>query len=302
MNQTTNDVLLMKGRPVADAILDEVAQGATALKEEKGIVPGLTVILVGDDPASATYVRSKERKSEQLGFNSTTHTLPADTSQEDLIALVEQLNADKSVHGILVQSPLPSHIDYNAVTLAISPAKDVDGFHPRNVGKLVIGLDAPQPCTPAGVIEMLKYYEIETSGKEAVVVGRSNIVGKPMANLMMQRRDGGNAIVTVAHSAAADLGAITRRADILVVAIGRPRFITADMVKEGAIVIDVGINRVDDPEAKKGYRVVGDVDFDGVRNKCAAITPVPGGVGLMTIALLMRNTLRSAQGEFSEER
>lgn len=290
--------LKLRGRPVADAILQRVAEGAATLRQEKGIVPGLTVVLVGDDPASATYVRSKEEKSRALGFNSTTHRLPAETSEEDLLKLVEALNRDPDVHGILVQSPLPRHIDYNKVTLAIDPSKDVDGFHPGNVGRLVIGLDAPLPCTPAGVVEMLKYYKVETSGKRAVVVGRSNIVGKPLANLLLQRRDGGNSIVTIAHSGAEDLGAITREAELLFVAIGKPHFITAEMVREGAVVVDVGINRIDDPSRERGYRVVGDVDYKNVREKCSAITPVPGGVGLMTIAMLMQNTLRSARGDF----
>ena len=289
---------LLKGKPVADAILDEVGREAAELTASTGIVPGLAVVLVGDDPASATYVGSKEKMSRQLGFNSFTHRLPADTSQEDLLALVERLNNDATVHGILVQSPLPAGIDYNRVTLAIDPSKDVDGFHPMNVGRLVIGLPGPLPCTPAGVVEMLIYYGVETSGKNIVIVGRSNIVGKPLANLLMQKRPGGNAIVTVAHSAAPDLGAITRSADILIVAIGSPRFIGADMVRDGAVVIDVGINRIDAPEIERGYRVVGDVDFDAVAPKCAAITPVPGGVGLMTIAMLMRNTLSSARGIF----
>lgn len=293
-----SEPILLKGKPVADSILESVRIGTEKLQAEQGIVPGLAVILVGDDPASATYVGSKEKKSKVLGFKSVTHRLPAETSQEELLKLVESLNTDASIHGILVQSPLPSHIDYNVVTLAIDPRKDVDGFHPVNVGKLVIGLDAPLPCTPSGVIEMFKYYNIATSGKRAVVIGRSMIVGKPLANLLMQKREGGNAIVTVAHSAAEDLAAITREADILIPAIGRPGYIVADMVKEGAVVIDIGINRVDDPSSAKGYKVVGDVDFDSVAPKCAAITPVPGGVGLMTIAMLMNNTLRSARGEF----
>ncbi len=294
-----SDPVILRGRPVADAILEQVRRGAEALREERGIVPGLSVILVGDDPASATYVASKERKSRSLGFNSSTYRLPAETSQQELLDLVERLNMDPDVHGILVQAPLPSHIDYNEVTLAIDPSKDVDGFHPVNVGKLVIGLDAPLPCTPAGVLEMLRYYGIETSGKRAVIVGRSMLVGKPLANLMLQKGEGRNAIVTVAHSAAEDLGAITREADILVVAIGRPNYITPDMVRPGATVIDVGINRVDDPEAEKGYRIVGDVDYDGVTGVAGAITPVPGGVGVMTIAMLMQNTLASARGDFS---
>ncbi|MGE3800172.1 MAG: bifunctional methylenetetrahydrofolate dehydrogenase/methenyltetrahydrofolate cyclohydrolase FolD [Candidatus Kapaibacterium sp.] len=295
-----SEPIVLKGKPVADAILDQVARDVNYLKEERGVTPGLSVVLVGDDPASATYVASKERKSRELGLNSATYRMPENTSEEELLNLVEELNNDPSVHGILVQSPLPSHIDYNKITLAINPVKDVDGFHPVNVGKLVIGLPGPLPCTPAGVVEMLKYYKIATSGKRAVVVGRSNIVGKPLANLLAQKRDGGNAIVTIAHSAADDLGAITREADILLVAIGRPNFIGSDMVKEGAVVIDVGINRVDDPDAKRGYRVVGDVDYDQVAPKCRAITPVPGGVGLMTIAMLMQNTVASARGDFDQ--
>ena len=293
-----NEPILLKGKPVANAILDGVRQETEKLKAEKGITPGLSVVLVGDDPASATYVASKERKSKELGLNSQTHRLAAETSQEELLRLIDSLNNDPTVHGILVQAPLPSHIDYNTITLAIDPRKDVDGFHPINVGRLVIGLPGPLPCTPSGIIEMLKFYTIATRGKRAVVVGRSMLVGKPLSNLLAQKREGGNAIVTIAHSAAEDLGAITREADILVVAIGRPKFIGPDMVKEGAIVIDVGINRVDDPEAKRGYRVVGDVDFDAVAPKSTAITPVPGGVGVMTIAMLMQNTIASARGDF----
>lgn len=295
-----SEPLLLEGKPVAETILKTVRSESEKLSREHGIIPGLAVVLVGNDPASTTYVRSKEKKSEELGFTSLTYRLTEETTQEDLLELVTELNEDETVHGILVQSPLPSHIDYNTITLAIDPRKDVDGFHPVNVGKLVIGLDAPLPCTPAGVIEMLKYYRIPTSGARAVVVGRSNIVGKPLANLLMQKRDGGDATVTIAHSSTKDLREVTLEADILIAAIGRPRYITADMVKEGAVVIDVGINRVEDASAKKGYRVVGDVDFDNVAPKCSAITPVPGGVGVMTIAMLMNNTLRSAKGEFEE--
>lgn len=294
-----SDTVILRGRPVADAILEQVRREAAALREERGVVPGLSVILVGDDPASATYVASKERKSRSLGFHSSTYRLPAETSQQELLDLVERLNGDIDVHGILVQAPLPSHIDYNRVTLAIDPSKDVDGFHPVNVGKLVIGLDAPLPCTPAGVLEMLKYYDIETEGKRAVIVGRSMLVGKPLANLLMQKGEGKNAIVTVAHSVAEDLGAITREADILAVAIGRPNYITADMVRPGATVIDIGISRIDDPDSEKGYRIVGDVDYDAVAEVAGAITPVPGGVGVMTIAMLMQNTLASARGDYS---
>ena len=294
-----NEPILLKGKPVADAILDGVRQEIEKLKAEKGIIPGLSVVLLGDDPASATYVASKERKSKELGLNSQTHRLPAETSQEELLELINNLSNSPAVHGILVQAPLPGHIDYNAITLAIDPRKDVDGFHPVNVGRLVIGLPGPLPCTPAGIVEMLKFYSIATQGKRAVVVGRSMLVGKPLSNLLAQKREGGNAIVTIAHSAAEDLGAITREADILAVAIGRPKLLGPDMVKDGAVVIDVGINRVDDPEAKKGYRVVGDVDFDAVAPKSMAITPVPGGVGVMTIAMLMQNTIASARGDFS---
>ena len=293
---------LIDGKQVSQAVKERVAEEVASLKAQTGRVPGLAVVQVGEDPASSVYVKNKNKTCEKMGFQNFSLHLPESINEVELLDHVGKLNRNQDVHGILIQLPLPKQIDSQKVLEAINPEKDVDGFHPRNVGKLVIGLDAPQPCTPAGVIEMLKYYDIETSGKEAVVVGRSNIVGKPMANLMLQRRDGGNAIVTIAHSAAPDLGALTRRADILVVAIGRPGFVTADMVKEGAVVVDVGINRVDDPEAKRGYRVVGDVDYENVAPKCQAITPVPGGVGLMTIALLMQNTIRSAQGEFSEGR
>ncbi len=290
--------LIIDGLEVSNAILDRVNHETGELRSSRGITPGLAVVLVGDDPASATYVRSKGKACERLGFLSITHRLPTETSQEELLALIRTLNADETIHGILVQSPIPEHIDYERVVETIDYRKDVDGFHPVNVGRMVIGLPAQESCTPAGVLEMLKHYRIATDGRRAVVIGRSNIVGKPLANMMLQKRPGGNAIVTVAHSAARDLGAITREADILIAAIGRPRFITADMVKEGAVVIDVGINRVDDETSGKGYRIVGDVDYENVAPKCSAITPVPGGVGKMTIAMLMMNTLRSARGDF----
>jgi len=289
---------LLHGKPVAEKILQQVRDESTALVAERGITPGLAVVLVGDDPASSTYVRSKARMCESLGWKSIVERRAADMTEDDLLALVRSLNDDETIHGILVQSPIPSHIDYERVVETISPRKDVDGFHPVNVGRMVIGLPAQESCTPAGVLEMLVHYGIETSGRRVVVAGRSNIVGKPIANMMLQKRRGGNAIVTVAHTGAADLGAITREADILIVAIGRPRLVTADMVKEGAVVIDVGINRIDDPTSDRGYRLVGDVDFGAVAPKCSAITPVPGGVGLMTIAMLMHNTLRSARGDF----
>ena len=293
---TDTKTVLLTGKPVAESILQHVRDESAKLAA-RGVIPGLAVVLVGDDPASATYVRSKARMCESLGWKSVVERRPADMSEDDLVALVQSLNDDDSIHGILVQSPLPSHIDFERIVETIDPRKDVDGFHPVNVGRMVIGVPAQESCTPAGVLEMLVHYGIETSGKNVVVAGRSNIVGKPVANMMMQKRRGGNAIVTVAHTGASDLGAITREADILIVAIGRPRLITADMVKDGAVVIDVGINRIDDPSSEKGYRLVGDVDFDEVAPKCRAITPVPGGVGPMTIAMLMNNTLRSARGD-----
>jgi len=292
------DPVIIDGKIVSAAIEEEVRLHADVLRSTHGINPGLAVVLVGNDPASETYVASKGRACEKLGFHSVTHRLAESTTEEELLTLIEELNRDPKIHGILVQSPMPSQIDPGKVVQAIDYRKDVDAFHPTNVGRLVIGLPSPEPCTPAGVLEMLRYYGIETSGRRAVVVGRSNIVGKPLANMLMQKREGGNAIVTVAHSAARDLGAITREADILIAAIGRPRYISPDMVKEGAVVIDVGVNRVPDETAKRGYRVVGDVDFDAVAPKCSAITPVPGGVGKMTIAMLMKNTLRAARGEF----
>ncbi len=289
--------LILDGRTVANAV-EERVRAESAILMSRGVTPGLVVILVGDDAASATYVRSKGKACERLGFKSVTERHPATISEQELLEMIARYNADPTIHGILVQMPLPRHIDSDKVVEAIDPRKDVDGFHPMSVGRMVIGLDAPEPCTPAGVIEILKHYKIETSGKRAVIIGRSNIVGKPMANMMLQKRDGGNAIVTIAHSAAEDLAAITREGDIVIAAIGRPRFIGPDMIKEGAVVIDVGINRIVDPESPKGYRTVGDVDFDAVAPKCSAITPVPGGVGLMTIAMLMNNTLRSARGDF----
>lgn len=290
--------VILDGKTVANAIEERVKAETALLAAERGVIPGLAVILVGDDPASATYVRSKGKACERLGFTSITERRPSTITEAELLDLIAHYNREPTIHGILVQLPLPRHIDADKVVQAIDPRKDVDGFHPVNVGRMVIGLPAQEPCTPAGVLEMLKHYGIETSGKRAVIIGRSNIVGKPLANMMLQKRPGGNAIVTVAHSAAEDLGAITREADILIAAIGRPRFITPDMVKPGAVVIDVGINRIDDQTAPKGSRIVGDVDFDSVAPVSSAITPVPGGVGVMTIAMLMMNTLRSARGDF----
>ena len=283
------------GAAVAAKVLEETKQRVDALRQ-RGIQPGLAVVLVGNDPASRAYVRSKDRKAAELGLHSVKEELPADTTQDQLLSLVEKLNADPAIHGILVQSPPPPQIDEAAIVRAIDPRKDVDGFHPVNVAKLA--LEDPTgfvPCTPLGCIRLLQESGIETAGKNAVVVGRSMIVGKPMALLLMKRGPGGDATVTVAHSRTKNLAAITRAADIVVAAIGRPHFLGSDHIHEGAVVIDVGINRIDDPSNPKGYRLVGDVDYDAVADRCAAITPVPGGVGPMTIAMLMSNCVTAAE-------
>ena len=285
---------IISGTEVARTIRDELnAQVATLAKE--GLVPGLATVLVGEDPASRLYVGMKQRAAAEAGIHSRAVTLPATVSEADLLALIDELNADPEIHGILVQLPLPRHIDDSKVLMAVSPDKDVDGFHPVNVGRLATGdPDVLAPCTPRGVIEMLLRSGADPSGRHVVVVGRSNIVGKPMALLLLRKAPGGNATVTVAHSRTSDLGAVTRTADILVVAVGWPDTITRDMVKPGATVIDVGTNRVDDSDHPRGYRVVGDVDFEGVREVAGAITPVPGGVGPMTIAMLLANTVEAA--------
>ena len=285
---------LIDGKAIAAAIRAEVARDVDALRL-RGVVPGLTVVLVGDDIASATYVGAKEKASREAGMASTTMRLPADTTQADLLALVEQLNQDEAVHGILVQMPLPPHIDPDTVIRHIQPSKDVDGFHPENVGKLLIGhTDGFVSCTPAGVIELLLRSGVETSGAEVVVVGRSNIVGKPMAALLVQARRGGDATVTICHSRTRDLASHVRRADILIVAAGRAEMITGDMIKPGAVVIDVGMNSVPDATRAKGSRLCGDVHFESASAVASRITPVPGGVGPMTIAMLLRNTVRAA--------
>jgi len=285
---------LIDGVALAKKIRARVAEEAAALTAQ-GLTPGLTVVLVGDDPASAVYVRSKGRASEEAGIHSDTIRLPAETSERDLLALVDRLNADRSVHGILVQMPLPKHIDPDVVIRRIDPEKDVDGFHPTNVGLVLTGsAEGFAPCTPAGVMAMLRAYGVETRGANVVIIGRSNIVGKPMASLLIQSGQDADATVTVCHSRTRDLADHTRRADILIAAVGRAHLVTADMVKPGAVVIDVGMNRVDDATAPKGYRLVGDVDFDAVRDVASLITPVPGGVGPMTIAMLMQNTVRAA--------
>jgi methylenetetrahydrofolate dehydrogenase (NADP+)/methenyltetrahydrofolate cyclohydrolase len=284
---------LIDGAVLAAMVQGEVASRVSALKA-RGITPGLSVVLVGDDPASAVYVGSKERTCLELGMRGETIRRPADIAQAELLEIVDRLNADERVHGILVQIPLPKHMDADAVVRRIRPEKDVDGFHPVNVGKLLIGeTDGFAPCTPAGVVYMLKAHSVKTAGADCVIVGRSNIVGKPMASLMIQ--PGIDSTVTVCHSRTRDLGEHTRRADILIVAAGRPEMITADMVKTAAVVIDVGMNRIPDATKKSGSRLVGDVAFEQVRGVASLITPVPGGVGKMTIAMLMSNTVRAAE-------
>ncbi len=281
---------IINGKKISDEIKSELKIKVDEAKSKGLGVPGLTAILVGEDPASQVYVNSKKKACEKIGMNSVVEILPEKTAETELIEIVRKYNADKNTNGILVQLPLPSHISEQKVIEAILPEKDVDGFHPVNVGKLVIGLETFYPCTPYGIVELLKRYKIETSGKHVVVVGRSNIVGKPIANMLLQKKENANSIVTVVHSAAKDISGFTKQADILIAAIGKPNFITAGMVKEDVTVIDVGINRIDSPESKKGYKIVGDVDFDSVSQKAAYITPVPGGVGRMTIAMLLQNT------------
>ena len=281
---------IIDGKKISDEIKSELKIKVEEAKSKGLGVPGLAAILVGEDPASQVYVNSKNKACEKIGMNSVVEILPEKTTETELIEIVRKYNADKNTSGILVQLPLPSHISEQKVIEAILPEKDVDGFHPVNVGKLVIGLETFYPCTPYGIVELLRRYKIETSGKHVVVVGRSNIVGKPIANMLLQKKENANSIVTVVHSAAKDISGFTKQADILIAAIGKPNFITAGMVKEGVTVIDVGINRIDSPESKKGYKIVGDVDFDSVSQKAAYITPVPGGVGRMTIAMLLQNT------------
>ncbi len=283
------------GVAIAAQVRARVASDAAALKAG-GVTPGLTVVLVGDDPASAFYVGAKEKACKEAGMNGETIRLPASTPEAELLAVIDRLNADPAVHGILVQMPVPRHIDAQKVIRRIDPMKDVDGFHPVNAGKVLIGdTDGFAPCTPAGVQVLLMESGVDTSGKEAVILGRSSIVGKPMAALLIQSGKGADCTVTICHARTKDLASHTRRADILIAAIGRPEMVTADMVKPGAVVIDVGINRVDDATAKKGYRIVGDVKFDEVSAVASKITPVPGGVGPMTIAMLLANTVRAAR-------
>jgi methylenetetrahydrofolate dehydrogenase (NADP+)/methenyltetrahydrofolate cyclohydrolase len=285
---------LIDGKLVAEHVLKETTQRAEILKN-KGITPGLAAVLVGDNSASKVYVNSKARMCKKLGLYSEVITRPATISQNELLDIVRSLDDNDKIHGILVQSPLPRHIDELSITLAIRPEKDVDGFHPHNVGLLLMNRPMMISCTPYGVIKLLEYYKIDPAGKEVVIVGRSNIVGKPLAALLMQKARWANATVTVAHSRTKDLPSVTRRADILIAAIGSPEMIKGDMVQEGAVVIDVGVNRVDDSTSEKGYRLVGDVAFAEVSSKVSFITPVPGGVGQMTIAMLMSNTVMAAE-------
>ena len=285
---------LILGKNVSEGIYSELTARVNRLKDN-GTVPGLAVILVGVDPASQVYVRMKGKKCEELGMKSTTVVLPEDTSEDELLERIDSMNKDQSLHGILVQLPLPDHIDEKRVIESIDPEKDVDCFHPINVGKMLIGEPQFLPATPAGVQQMLVRSGIETAGKHVVVIGRSNIVGKPMMAMMVQKGSEADSTVTVVHSRTKDLPSITKQADILIVAIGKPLFVTSDMVKEGAVVIDVGTNRVDDPSASTGSRLVGDVDFENVKEKTRAISPVPGGVGPMTICMLMANTVIAAE-------
>jgi len=285
---------IIDGKLVAKTVRKGLKPRIKQLKEQS-VTPGLAAVLVGDDPASHTYVNSKARACEKLGVYSEVIKRPADITQDDLYGIVDGLNQNDKIHGILVQSPLPKHLDELAVTLRIDPRKDVDGFHPHNVGMMLIGNPGLRPCTPYGMVKLLEQYEIDPSGKEVVVVGRSNIVGKPIAAMLLQKADWANATVTVAHSRTANLPEVVKRADIVIAAIGRAEFITGDMVKDGAVILDVGINRVDAPDTEKGYKLVGDVDFEACSKKAAFITPVPGGVGPMTIAMLLNNTVEAAE-------
>jgi len=285
---------IIDGNAIAAAVRAEVKEDADRLRG-RGIEPCLAVMLVGENPASKVYVGMKEKKCAEVGIRNVDERLPANTPQEEILAILDRWNADESIHGILVQLPLPDHVDERTVTERILPEKDVDGFHPVNVGRMSAGdPDAFRPCTPHGVQVMLKHIGWDPAGKHAVVVGRSNIVGRPMATILSQKEPFANATVTIAHSRSHDLPGVCRLADLLVVAVGRPESVTGDMVREGAVVIDVGVNRVDDPSTEKGYRLVGDVAFDEAKDKASWITPVPGGVGPMTIAMLLRNTVTAA--------
>ena len=285
---------IIDGKQTAADMRAELKDEVAKLKDQ-GVVPGLGVVLVGEDPASKSYVTAKERACEEIGIYSDDNRLPADASQQELMDLVEKMNKDSKINGILVQLPLPKDLNEAEVLLAIDPDKDVDGFHPMNVGKMMVGEKAFLPCTPHGVIQLLLRSGTKIEGANVVIVGRSNIVGKPLANMLIQKNEKGNATVTVCHTRTKDLAWHTKQADIVIAAAGRPNTITADMVKDGVVVIDVGVNRVEDATKKKGYRLVGDVDFEAVKEKASLITPVPGGVGPMTITMLLYNTVESAK-------
>jgi len=285
---------IVSGTEVAKEIREELKVELADLKEKHNIVPGLVTILVGEDPASQSYVAAKNKTAHAIGINSEQITLPADTPEDELLALVEKCNADDAINGILVQLPLPKHINEGKILNMINPDKDVDGFHPVNIGRMVLGEKCFLPCTPHGVLELLSRSGVETSGAEVVIIGRSNIVGKPMANLMLQKRESGNATVTICHTRTKDMAMHCRRADIIIAAVGVPKMLTADMVKDGVAIMDVGVNRIGKTESGKA-KLAGDVDFDNVKEKASVITPVPGGVGPMTITMLMKNTLQSAK-------
>ena len=285
----------LSGNKVARQMRAEMTAEVERLKTEHKVAPGLAVVLVGDDPASISYVTGKQKACNEVGIHSVERKFDADLPEGDLLKLIDELNHDPAIHGILVQLPLPEQIDEGRVLNAIDPSKDVDGFHPVNLGKMLVGEEGFLPCTPHGVQQLLLRSGIEIEGKHVIVVGRSNIVGKPVANILLQKKPGANATVTVCHTGTKDMGHFTKQADILIVAAGRPNTVTADMVSEGVVVVDVGVNRVPDPSKKSGFRLVGDVDFEGVSRKAAAISPVPGGVGPMTITMLLHNTIRSAK-------
>ena len=287
---------IIDGRRIADEIRREVKRESDALRSRRGIIPGLAFVLVGENPSAKSYVRMKGKACEEMGFYSLTEELPATTSEEQILRFITRFNEDPKIHGILVQLPLPASMNEERILSAVDDRKDVDGFHPVNVGRLVLGQECLKPCTPLGIQELLLRSGHDPAGKHVVVVGRSNIVGKPIANILLQKQKGANAVVTIVHTGAKDIAAVTRQADILIVAMGKPECIKGEMIKPGAVVIDVGINRVEDAAAKSGYRLVGDVHFASAAKVAGAISPVPGGVGPMTIAMLMRNTLRVAEG------
>ena len=290
-------MVLLDGKALSEKIKQEIKQSVDELLEKGQRPPHLAAVLVGENPASQVYVRNKVRSCEQVGFESTLIRESAEISEAELLAIIDRLNQDEEIDGFIVQLPLPDHIDEEKVTLAIDPAKDVDGFHPVNIGRMTLGLPSYLPATPNGILEMLQRYDLDVEGKEVVVLGRSNIVGTPIGILLSRRSRPGNATVTICHSRTQNLADHLRRADVIIAAIGRAEMVTADMVKEGAIVIDVGINRVEDATAKRGYRLRGDVAFDQLKEKVAAITPVPGGVGPMTVVSLLQNTLKARRGE-----